>query len=75
MLGKGLKLATVPWFWSDQYELTLQIAGLQDEAAHTVRRDISGTAFVLFQIAPMAPRRRLRVWRGNAVARTSGLPK
>ena len=51
MLGKGQKLLTVPWFWSDQYELTLQIAGLQDEGTHTVRRDLSETAFVLFHIA------------------------
>lgn len=51
MLGKDLKLVTVPWFWSDQYELTLQIAGLQDEGTHTVRRDISETAFVLFHLA------------------------
>jgi 3-phenylpropionate/trans-cinnamate dioxygenase ferredoxin reductase component len=51
MLGKEQKLVTVPWFWSDQYELTLQIAGLQDEGTHTVRRDLSGTAFVLFHIA------------------------
>ena len=51
MLGKGQKLLTVPWFWSDQYELTLQIAGLQDEGTHNVRRDLSETAFVLFHIA------------------------
>lgn len=51
MLGKGLKLATVPWFWSDQYNLTLQIAGLQDEAANQVRRDLSDTAFIIFHIA------------------------
>lgn len=51
MLGKGEQLATVPWFWSDQYDLTLQIAGLQDEGVSTVRRDLSDTAFILFHIA------------------------
>ncbi|MGB8817773.1 MAG: FAD-dependent oxidoreductase [Rhizobiaceae bacterium] len=51
MLGKGEHLANVPWFWSDQYELTLQIAGLQDEGASTVRRDLSDSAFILFHIA------------------------
>ena len=51
MLGKGEQLATVPWFWSDQYDLTLQIAGLQDEGTATVRRDLSETAFILFHIA------------------------
>ncbi len=51
MLGKGEQLTTVPWFWSDQYDLTLQIAGLQDEGTATVRRDLSDTAFILFHIA------------------------
>ena len=51
MLGKTRKLVTVPWFWSDQYELTLQIAGLQDEAATHVRRDLPGDAFIIFHLA------------------------
>ncbi len=51
MLGKNEQLTTVPWFWSDQYDLTMQIAGLQDEGASTVRRDLSDTAFILFHIA------------------------
>ncbi len=28
MLGAGLPYAPVPWFWSDQYEVKMQIAGL-----------------------------------------------
>ncbi|TVS04642.1 MAG: pyridine nucleotide-disulfide oxidoreductase [Rhodobacteraceae bacterium] len=28
MLGAGMDYAPVPWFWSDQYDLKLQIAGL-----------------------------------------------
>ena len=28
----------MPWFWSDQYDLTLQIAGLADSARPTVER-------------------------------------
>lgn len=51
MLGKNQKLKSVPWFWSDQYDLRLQIAGLQDEATSQVRRDLSDTAFVLFHLA------------------------
>jgi hypothetical protein len=27
MLGAGEVSADVPWFWSDQYELTFQMAG------------------------------------------------
>ncbi len=51
MLGKAQALVTVPWFWSDQYELTLQIAGLHDEATTSVRRDLNDSAFILFHLA------------------------
>jgi 3-phenylpropionate/trans-cinnamate dioxygenase ferredoxin reductase component len=51
MLGKGQKFNSVPWFWSDQYELTMQITGLQDEAAAHVRRSLSDTAFIIFHLA------------------------
>ena len=51
MLGHGETLATVLWFWSDQYDLTLQIAGLADGAATHVRRHLKDGAFVLFHLA------------------------
>jgi 3-phenylpropionate/trans-cinnamate dioxygenase ferredoxin reductase subunit len=51
MLGANEAIATVPWFWSDQYELTLQIAGLSDEGATVVRRDLGDGATILFHIA------------------------
>ena len=51
MLGAGEAIAAVPWFWSDQYDLTLQIAGLPDEGATTVRRDLGDGAFILFHLA------------------------
>ena len=34
----------MPWFWSDQYDLTLQIAGLADEGAHARSAATSATA-------------------------------
>ncbi|TIW82358.1 MAG: hypothetical protein E5V52_11865, partial [Mesorhizobium sp.] len=43
--------AAVPWFWSDQYGLTLQIAGLSDEGKSVVRRDLDDGAFILFHLA------------------------
>lgn len=49
MLGETLDYSRIPWFWSDQYDLSLQVAGLFDSAAASVRRDISENAFVLFQ--------------------------
>ncbi|MGI5192930.1 NAD(P)/FAD-dependent oxidoreductase [Streptomyces sp. CA-288835] len=39
MLGDEQPFAAVPWFWSDQFDLTLQIAGLPDAAAREVVRD------------------------------------
>ncbi len=51
MLGAGEAHVAVPWFWSDQYGLTLQIAGLADEGRSVVRRDIGEGAFILFHLA------------------------
>ncbi|PWK71605.1 3-phenylpropionate/trans-cinnamate dioxygenase ferredoxin reductase subunit [Aminobacter sp. AP02] len=50
MLGAEEAHAAVPWFWSDQYGLTLQIAGLPDEGELTVRRDLDDGAFILFHL-------------------------
>lgn len=51
MLGADEAHAAVPWFWSDQYGLTLQIAGLSDEGRTSVRRDLDDDAFILFHLA------------------------
>jgi len=70
MLGAGEVFGVVPWFWSDQYDLSLQIAGLAEGAAQTVRRDVEDGAFILFHLAPDG--RLLAasgVGPGNAVAR------
>jgi 3-phenylpropionate/trans-cinnamate dioxygenase ferredoxin reductase component len=47
MMGEEIVYDTVPWFWSDQYDLTLQVAGLVDEGATTIRRTIGDDAFML----------------------------
>ncbi|PVH30668.1 NAD(P)/FAD-dependent oxidoreductase [Pararhodobacter oceanensis] len=49
MLGEASAYNAVPWFWSDQYDLTLQVAGLFDISApvHT-RPTVSGQC-LLFQ--------------------------
>jgi len=49
ILGKAMPYAAVPWFWSDQGPLKLQIAGLTagyDECI--VRGDASGTSCAMF---------------------------
>jgi 3-phenylpropionate/trans-cinnamate dioxygenase ferredoxin reductase subunit len=38
LLGADEPYTAVPWFWSDQYDLTLQVAGLVDAAATEVVR-------------------------------------
>lgn len=43
--------AAVPWFWSDQYDHGLQMAGLADEAVSQVRRDLGGGVFIVFHQA------------------------
>ena len=51
MLGAGDAHSAVPWFWSDQYDLSLQIAGLADEGKLTVRRQLGKEGFILFHLA------------------------
>ena len=70
MLGAEEPVSAVPWFWSDQHDLTLQIAGLAEGADRHVRRDLGGGAFILFHLAPDG--RLLAasgIGKGNAVAR------
>ncbi|MGE3305704.1 MAG: NAD(P)/FAD-dependent oxidoreductase [Rhizobiaceae bacterium] len=70
MLGAEEAHAAVPWFWSDQHELGLQIAGIADEGATLVKRDMGEGAFVLFHLA--ADGRLVAasgIGNGNAVAR------
>jgi 3-phenylpropionate/trans-cinnamate dioxygenase ferredoxin reductase subunit len=39
MAGAGEPYAPVPWFWTDQHGVNLQVAGLPDAASTTVRRE------------------------------------
>jgi len=50
--GRAAPTPEVPWFWSDQYEIKLQIAGLPDGADRQVMRgDFEGGAFAVFHLA------------------------
>lgn len=48
MVGGNKTYTAVPWFWSDQYELNLQIAGVPGEGISTVRRQLGPESFVIF---------------------------
>lgn len=70
MLDAGLTQTAVPWFWSDQYDLTLQVTGLADGAVTHLHRDLGEQAFLLFHMDETG--RLLAasgIGRGNAVAR------
>jgi 3-phenylpropionate/trans-cinnamate dioxygenase ferredoxin reductase subunit len=44
----------VPWFWSDQYDLTSQIVGLTGDAVEDAERMIDETASILFHLSANA---------------------
>jgi 3-phenylpropionate/trans-cinnamate dioxygenase ferredoxin reductase subunit len=50
MLGATEEYQAVPWFWSDQHDLNLQIAGLADEGSDTIGRDLGDGALLLFHL-------------------------
>ena len=50
MLDAAKTYKAVPWFWSDQYELSLQVAGLSDVGSRTVERRSSPETLLLFHL-------------------------
>ncbi len=51
MCGVGEPYAEVPWFWSDQYDVNLQMLGLPDGDSESVLRgDMAGEAFTIFHV-------------------------
>ncbi len=51
LLGKPRPYAQVPWFWSDQYDLKLQIAGLAEpDCDRVVRGDPAGRSLAVFHL-------------------------
>jgi 3-phenylpropionate/trans-cinnamate dioxygenase ferredoxin reductase component len=51
MLGGAKQHMSVPWFWSDQYDLSLQIAGMADMGPATFERRPSPESLILFHLA------------------------
>jgi 3-phenylpropionate/trans-cinnamate dioxygenase ferredoxin reductase subunit len=49
MLGTLEPYAKVPWFWSDQYDMTLQVAGLFDQDQPVIQRNTGNDTCVVFQ--------------------------
>ena len=51
MLGAELPYTELPWFWSDQYELTLQLAGHPELARQVICREVGADGRLLFHLA------------------------
>ena len=51
ILGAGEEYGAAPWLWSDQYELSIQVAGLPTSAASHVTRPAEGGGLLVFQLA------------------------
>ena len=49
--GKPLPPAVAPWFWSDQYDLKLQMAGISDGYDElAIRGSTAGSSFIAFYL-------------------------
>ena len=52
MLGQAQAYQQLPWFWSDQYDLKLQIAGVaRGDEQQIVRGDVRNGSFAVFYLA------------------------
>ena len=51
LLGGDVEYASIPWFWSDQYELKLQMVGFSSDGEESVvRGDKSTNRFAVFHL-------------------------
>jgi 3-phenylpropionate/trans-cinnamate dioxygenase ferredoxin reductase subunit len=69
MMGAEEAYTTVPWFWSDQYEQTLQVTGLPDSGETTVHRDM-GESKLYFHLTGDG-----RLVSASAIGPVSGIAK
>ncbi|WP_319458227.1 MULTISPECIES: NAD(P)/FAD-dependent oxidoreductase [unclassified Mycobacterium] len=74
MLGRREPYAEVPWFWSDQYDLNLQMAGHPQSGDELVwRGDVEGLAFSVFFVRAGILRAALAINRPRDVRAAIGL--
>jgi p-cumate 2,3-dioxygenase ferredoxin reductase subunit len=45
MIGEGKEYVDPPWFWTDQYDLNIQVAGDMLDSDHIVRGDARSGKF------------------------------
>jgi 3-phenylpropionate/trans-cinnamate dioxygenase ferredoxin reductase component len=51
MLGDEIPFTSIPWFWSDQFDLGIQIAGLTLDADRSISRKNEDGSLILFHLA------------------------
>lgn len=70
MMGQTEPYSQVPWFWSDQYDLTLQVAGLFDMSAPMSERPMPDGMRLVFQCDTQGRLRAVAgVGQGNSIAK------
>jgi 3-phenylpropionate/trans-cinnamate dioxygenase ferredoxin reductase subunit len=52
MLGARARHDAVPWFWSDQYELCLQVTGLPHHGTQVIERAVGNDCRLLLHLLP-----------------------
>lgn len=51
LAGKALAQQDLPWFWSDQYDVNLQVLGIPSEdGTHVLRGSVDEMRFCMFQV-------------------------
>ena len=50
MAGLAVPYDDIPWFWTDQHEVNLQLTGVPDAAARTIVREDDGRRFVALHL-------------------------
>jgi 3-phenylpropionate/trans-cinnamate dioxygenase ferredoxin reductase component len=70
MLGADKAYKAIPWFWSDQYDLSLQVAGMPSLGPVTVTRTPASDTLVLFHLSTEGQMKGVSaVGPGNSIAR------
>lgn len=52
MRGEAGEFTALPWFWSDQWDLSLQVVGLCDPQRQAVHRALGSAGLVRFELDP-----------------------
>jgi hypothetical protein len=50
MMGETASYTAVPWIWSDQYDLNIQVTGCADAEQVVLRGEMAGGRFTLFHL-------------------------